>query len=232
MNALLIDPIERPSRIAAVAPELEEIVMKALDRDPAQRFQTADQLRAALDAYVTSLGALTRPELARAIRSVFPDEVSILPSSEEEPSANAEIAPQVLSRPTIAVASESKAPRREVVMLAVGAVAAAALGGMLGWMGKRLRNGAPPAPVMAAAGPAAGTAAAPSIGVEPLAPRIPRPDQLAVPVPPAAPPAVAPANPGETALSPEEQAKAERSKRIAAGRRRVARDLAPKKNPF
>jgi serine/threonine protein kinase len=231
MNALLIDPIERPSRIAAVAPELEEIVMKALDRDPAGRFQTADQLRAALDAYVVSLGPLTRPELARAIRAVFPDEVSILPSSEEEPSANAEIAPQVLSRATIAVASEAKAPRREVMLLAAGAVAAAALGGMLGWMGKRLRAGPLPVSVMSAAGPAAGTSAAPSIGVEPLAPRIPGPDQLAVPVPPAVPPAVAPAKPGETAMSPEERAKTERPRRTTAGRRRVA-DLAPKKNPF
>jgi serine/threonine-protein kinase len=227
MNALLIDPIERPSRIAAVAPELEEIVMKALDRDPAERFQTADQLRAALDAYVVSLGALTRPELARAIRSVFPDEHTILPASEEEPSANAEIAPQVISRATIQAPATGRAPRREVVMLAAGAVVAAALGGGLGWAGKRLRGGQPAA-VIATAGPSIAAGAAPSIGVEPLAPR-PRPEQLAVPVPPAAPVSPAASATAET-TSPAEPAPAERPRRPA--RKKVVGDLAAKKNPF
>jgi serine/threonine protein kinase len=226
MNALLIDPIERPSRIAAVSPELEEIVMKALDRDPAGRFQTADQLRAVLDAYVISLGELTRPELARAVRAVFPDEHTILPSaSEEEPSANAEIAPQVISKATIVPATPVRPPRREVVLLAAGAVAAAALGGMLGWMGKRLRAGSPPSAMVATAGPAVGAASAPSIGVEPLAPR-PRLDQLAVPVPPAA--VNAPAAAAETTPSPEEPARTERPRR----RKKPVSNLAAKKNPF
>ncbi len=233
MNALLIDPIERPSRIAAVAPELEEIVMKALDRDPAQRFQTADQLRAALDAYVGGLGVLTRPELARAVRANFPDERTILPSSEEEPSGNAEIAPQVLSRATISVASDMVQPRRQMVLLAVGAVSAAALGGMLGWMGKRLRAGAPPASVVATAGPHGRAAAAPSIGVEPLAPRVPRPEQLAIPVPPAEPSARTAAVPAEATTTAEDRARLDRPKRTGSGRRRsIASDLAPKKNPF
>jgi serine/threonine protein kinase len=227
MNALLIDPIERPSRLAAVAPELEEIVMRALDRDPAERFQTADQLRAALDAYVVSLGELTRPELARAIRAVFPDEHTILPSSEEEPSANAEIAPQVISKATIAPLTPVRPPRREVVLLAAGAVAAAALGGMLGWMGKRLRAGSPPAAMMATVGPAVGAASAPSIGVEPLAPRLRPPEQLAVPVPPAAPNAPAAAA-AETMPAPEELARIERPRR----RKKLVSDLAAKKNPF
>jgi serine/threonine protein kinase len=233
MNALLIDPIERPSRIAAVAPELEEIVMKALDRDPAQRFQTADQLRAALDAYVGGLGPLTRPELARAVRANFPDERTILPTSEEEPSGNAEIAPQVLSRATIAVASDVVQPRRQMVLLVVGAVSAAALGGMLGWMGKRLRGGAPPAAVMATAGPHGRSAAASSIGVEPLAPRVPRPEQLAIPVPPAEPPAPTAAEPAGATTTAEERARLDRPKRAGSGKRRsIASDLAPKKNPF
>jgi hypothetical protein len=112
-----------------------------------------------------------------------------------------------------------------VVLLAAGAVAAAALGGMLGWMGKRLRAGSPPPAMVATAGPAVGAASAPSIGVEPLAPR-PRLDQLAVPVPPAA--VNAPAAAAETTPSPEEPARTERPRR----RKKLVSDLAAKKNPF
>ncbi len=198
--------------------------MKALDRDPAQRFQTADQLRAALDAYVASLGELTRPELARAIRSVFPDEHTILPASEEEPSAGAEIAPQVISRANIAAPSSVVAPRRQVVMLAAGAVVAAVLGGVIGWAGKRLRAGAEPTAVAATSTGHSAAGSSNSIGVEPLGPRVVGSEQLAVPVPPAAPAGAATV----PAAGATPEAAGERPKR----RKRVVSELAAKKNPF
>jgi serine/threonine-protein kinase len=238
MNALLIDPILPPSRYAAVSPELEEIVMRALDRDPAQRFDTAEQLRAALDAYVTSLGRLSRGELSRAIRAVFPEESSILPR-EEEPSAGAEIAPQVLSRATIPVETR-RLPRRQLALLAGGAVAAAALGGVLGWVGKRLRAGTPPA-IVASAAPPSGAPVPRTIGVEPLAPRSLAPDQVAVAVPPtrpADPPIAAGPAPELPAAPPtaDPAVRPERPRRATVARRRPSDVdgplLPPKKNPF
>jgi hypothetical protein len=104
---------------------------------------------------------------------------------------------------------------------------------MLGWMGKRLRAGAPPASVVVTAGPHGRAAAAPSIGVEPLAPRVPRPEQLAIPVPPAEPPAAIAADPAQATTTAEDRARLDRPKRTGSGKRRsIASDLAPKKNPF
>ena len=117
-----------------------------------------------------------------------------------------------------------------MVLLAAGAVAAAALGGMLGWMGKRLRAG-----TAAAGGDGHGrtggrAAAAPSIGVEPLAPAFPRPDQLAVPVPARGAARRGSRQPGRDHDVPRGAGQGERTG--GRGRRRAAIDLAAKKNPF
>jgi serine/threonine-protein kinase len=242
MNALLMDPIPAPSSVAAVAPELDEIVMRALDREPANRFPTADALRAALDAYVSSLGQVTRPQMARAIRALFPQECTILPNA-EEPSAAAEIGPAVISRATLAMPSGGPVPRREVMLLGMGAVAAAALGGFLGWAGKRLRGSDDSAMVVAAG--ASSSTRHPRTIVEPLPPRMPPeplepafrssagPTDLAPP--PAAAPELSPAPATGTAVAPAAAARLDGPRRpqIAGPRRspRIA-DLPRKKNPF
>ena len=238
MNALLIDPIPLPSRFAAVPPELEEIVMRALDRDPAQRFDSADQLRAVLDAFVTSLGPLSRPELARAIRAVFPQE-AILPP-EDESSGAAEIGPAVISRATMAMKGPSDAPRRQVLVLGLGAIAAAGLGGLLGWAGKKLRGGSSPE-VIVAAGPRQPARGGKTgvIGVEPLVRKpLPVASGQQVLVPPALPGArsAAPAGPSTEQPHPETTTSAHPPRRPGDPSRRrstaSAADLPRKKNPF
>lgn len=52
MHRLATGEIPRPGAYAAIDPELEEIIVKATAADPDQRFQTALELQAALDAYI------------------------------------------------------------------------------------------------------------------------------------------------------------------------------------
>jgi serine/threonine-protein kinase len=54
MTAIAQGDIPRPSKHRPdIPPDLEAIIMKALARDPAQRYQTADELRIALDELAT-----------------------------------------------------------------------------------------------------------------------------------------------------------------------------------
>jgi eukaryotic-like serine/threonine-protein kinase len=51
--------LKRPDR--QISPELAAIALRCLEKDPAKRFQTADEFSAALDAAATSLGAPVLP---------------------------------------------------------------------------------------------------------------------------------------------------------------------------
>lgn len=76
---LLEQPVTPPSeRLADYPKELEWIVLKALAREPEQRFQTADELGRALEQFITSrravvgdaeIGALTRSVLRERIHT-------------------------------------------------------------------------------------------------------------------------------------------------------------------
>jgi serine/threonine-protein kinase len=51
MNARLIgDPVAPRARNPAITPQVEEIVLRAMARDPEERFQTAAEMKTALDA--------------------------------------------------------------------------------------------------------------------------------------------------------------------------------------
>jgi eukaryotic-like serine/threonine-protein kinase len=57
MTSIVAGTFVPPSHLnATVTPELEAIIVKALARDPAARYQTADELRLALEHYATSAG--------------------------------------------------------------------------------------------------------------------------------------------------------------------------------
>jgi serine/threonine-protein kinase len=69
--------IVSPSSVRAVDPALAEVVMTALQRDPARRFQSAAELERRLLTYV--IGATRAPEdtdVGLFIRSLFPDEAA------------------------------------------------------------------------------------------------------------------------------------------------------------
>jgi serine/threonine protein kinase len=61
--SLIQKPAPRVSSIVLdIDPELDDIVAKALDRDPNARFATAKEMRDAIDGYIASTGRLVRAE--------------------------------------------------------------------------------------------------------------------------------------------------------------------------
>jgi serine/threonine-protein kinase len=71
MRAVLDDPIDFPSNVAEVNEELDDIVMKALAREPAERYQAAEEMRADLDRFVFKSGGATARDLARVMKDWF-----------------------------------------------------------------------------------------------------------------------------------------------------------------
>src|SRR3569623_638225 len=60
MSAIVHEQVPAPSPLApAVHPELDAIVLKALARDPKDRYQTADEMRRALDQFAERAGVRT-----------------------------------------------------------------------------------------------------------------------------------------------------------------------------
>jgi serine/threonine-protein kinase len=72
---LLRDPVPRVSEIASdIEPALDGIVARALQRDPAARYQTAGEMREALEQYLVQSGHSVRhEEIGRMVGEVFRD---------------------------------------------------------------------------------------------------------------------------------------------------------------
>jgi len=78
LKAIMMDPIPPPSRVRSGYPKpLEKIVMKALARDPAERFQTADELRQKLVGLAMQITGPVLPDrgLRGLMRRVFRDRI-------------------------------------------------------------------------------------------------------------------------------------------------------------
>ena len=71
MRALVYEPIAKPSSVAAIAPELESIIMRALARNPKLRFQTARDMATALERYVVSAGGASVTDLGTVLKGTF-----------------------------------------------------------------------------------------------------------------------------------------------------------------
>lgn len=72
LYALMNDPIRRPSRIRSDVPaELDEIVMRALARTPADRYDTAEELGQALEQFMTTLPKYDGKVVATMIEELF-----------------------------------------------------------------------------------------------------------------------------------------------------------------
>jgi serine/threonine protein kinase len=65
----------RPSEIVpGYPPALEAVVMRAIARDPAQRYATGEELAAALDSYLDGAGLAPGPDdLGSVVRSLLAD---------------------------------------------------------------------------------------------------------------------------------------------------------------
>ncbi|HEY0711540.1 MAG TPA: serine/threonine-protein kinase, partial [Polyangia bacterium] len=129
MNALLLDPIPLPSSVAAVAPELESIIMRALSRNPDERFQTADELRIALDAFTTSLGGAMPAELGALVKVLFANDAPTLRQDSVH-----EIGPAVVTGTTSPMPRRGY-ERRQFVLLGAGSLVACGMGAAIGWIG-------------------------------------------------------------------------------------------------
>jgi serine/threonine protein kinase len=95
MRALIYDPIPKPSSVLPVAEGLESIIMRALTREPAQRFKTARDFAHALEKYVVLAGGATASDVGAVMKSHFAPDFATwqqtirtavnLPAQEDEP---------------------------------------------------------------------------------------------------------------------------------------------------
>jgi serine/threonine protein kinase len=76
VTAVKLAEVPSPRSLASDVPfELDAIAMRALDRSPAQRYQRAQELHDALEAYLYQRGEIiTRKRLATYMRELFPEE--------------------------------------------------------------------------------------------------------------------------------------------------------------
>jgi serine/threonine-protein kinase len=162
MRALIYDPIPNPSTVMAVAEGLESIIMRALTREPAQRFQTARDLANALERFIVQSGGASASDLAAVMKTHFAQDYSTwqqtlrtvinLPADSGEPSS--------VAGPSSAGGRAARLRpllRRKPIAFAAGGVAALVLLLVL------LLGGRQQTPSAAATAPPEPTLAAPTI---------------------------------------------------------------------
>jgi eukaryotic-like serine/threonine-protein kinase len=72
LRAVVYEPIAPPSKYGKVDGTLESIVMCALDRNPNERFQTAEEMRVALEKWIFAVAGTSTHDLSRLMKSWFP----------------------------------------------------------------------------------------------------------------------------------------------------------------
>lgn len=74
LRAVAYEPITPPSLFSDVDGTLEAIVMCALERDPEQRFQSAEEMRIALEKWIFAAGGTSTHDLSLLMKAWFPSE--------------------------------------------------------------------------------------------------------------------------------------------------------------
>ncbi len=149
LYAIMNDPIAKPSTHRPdVPPALEAIAMRALARTPADRYETAEEMREALEAFIATQPKVDARVLARYLEGLFgqsradakraisesrslPKNISLVMRLRSE--IRDDIAEQLAAEaPAITVerAGTSSGARRKAPLVAVGVVAIGALGGL------------------------------------------------------------------------------------------------------
>jgi serine/threonine-protein kinase len=185
-NNVLFAEVEPPSRYAvSVSPELEEITLRALSREPSERFENARQMAAAIErdvalATVTQVGEWVEetagPVLERRSRLI-----SELRAAERPESPDRDLRAASATQVTLAP------PKRRLSSRAIALAATLPFVGAAVWAGLRPRSGA--VTVVAAPGPGSSNVAA----AEPSPPA--QSASTAGPEPPAGASAVRPSEP-------------------------------------
>ncbi len=181
--------------IHGISPSIRMVLDKALAKDPAERFQTADDLGRALRACKDptwsgvldeATAILVRHRQAEAAQALAAPGTTAL---DRAPATAADRVPDPDPNPTTAMPAPAPVRPRRIRLYAAAAGAALVAGGgaLLAWRG---RSGAPPAPVRATAAPAPGPAPASA----PTPAPVPAPVLVHAAARPAAAPAPAPAS--------------------------------------
>jgi serine/threonine-protein kinase len=197
--------VEPPSRLAAVTPEMERLVLRLLEKDPAARFDSAADVVGALALFDHAM--TNRPTWPSGQPAVLaPSEVTATLSSSDDLRTGDEANPGFAAgkrpaMPELRMADESQPgarPRQRSAMpIALGGLAIAALGAILGYAVLRDAGSIPASvdPVVTPAPTGVPTAAAPpaapTVPAAALAPEV-TPPSPAPPAAPAAPPAITP----------------------------------------
>jgi eukaryotic-like serine/threonine-protein kinase len=108
MYAVMSDPIPLPSKYRPeVPPELDAIIARALARSPADRFATADEMRAALEDFGASLPKVDGRAIGRTMEALFGATRAQAMSSIKQSRSMARNIPLVMKRPVSVPASLS-----------------------------------------------------------------------------------------------------------------------------
>jgi eukaryotic-like serine/threonine-protein kinase len=71
MRAIINDPILPPSRLVRISPHLERIVMRALEKEPMNRFQDAEEMALALERFAFASAGFSPLQVATTMKTLF-----------------------------------------------------------------------------------------------------------------------------------------------------------------
>ena len=74
LRSVVYEPIPSPSKYNKVDATLEAIIMCALDRNPDERFQTAEEMRVALEKWTFAVGGTSTHDLSQLMKAWFPND--------------------------------------------------------------------------------------------------------------------------------------------------------------
>ncbi len=204
MYAVIDDPVPMPSRYRPdVPPALDAVVGRALSRDPADRFATADDMRSALDEVAATLPKVDSRMLGRTMEDLFgaprAQAMSAIAQSRSLAHNIALVMKRLAGTPVnappvawpLAIAALPARSRRRRMWIAGGITGALGLVAITGLVARR--DPAPPAMVVA---PPAVAVSPPAVAVAPPAVAV-SPPAVAV-----SPPAVAVSPPAVDAVAP------------------------------
>jgi hypothetical protein len=130
-------PIPRLAEaMPGVDPELDELLARALEKDPAARFQTATEMRQAIERYLRKAGQVVRQlDVAEAMAAAFSDVRAAtarkIRAAMADPARRTDELPPLHGEPQPPPAAQDVSrrgrPRGAIVMLALGTTAAAAI---------------------------------------------------------------------------------------------------------
>lgn len=182
------DPAPPSSVNAALPPELDRIVSKALEKDRAMRYQTAADIGADLKRLRRDSGSRPSMPSASSVMAVSPDAATVVMATTQisAPSGIGSaptVAAPVAAAPAHASAGRQASAKQPLIWVAVGVIAVAA------GVGGFLANRSQPAPraesTTAAASPAPETAPAAAPATQPTTAAPPPPAPAAKTAPPA-----------------------------------------------